>query len=170
VKTLYLLRHAKSSWDDPGLDDQDRPLAPRGRRAAKKLADHLRRSSIAPELVLCSPSQRTRQTLALIEPALRKPQIRFEPVLYAASEGRLLEVVHGVEQEIESVMVIAHNPGLHALALELTGSGDARDRERLREKLPTGALATLTFAVPAWTDLGQGSGELAGYVVPRELS
>jgi phosphohistidine phosphatase len=169
VKTLYLLRHAKSSWDDPGLDDRDRPLAPRGRRAAKRIAAHLRRSGIAPELVLCSPARRTRDTLERIATALPDPPVKFEPGLYAASEGHLLEVVQGVAPDVESLLVIGHNPGLHDLALSLAGRGDSDTLERLREKLPTGALATLTFTVTAWADVGPGEGELVGYVLPRQL-
>src|SRR5262245_9413410 len=80
MKRLYLLRHAKSSWVDPTLADQDRPLAPRGRRAAKVMATHLRRNGISPELLLCSPSRRTRQTLEGIAASLgKKAEIRIEP-------------------------------------------------------------------------------------------
>jgi phosphohistidine phosphatase len=97
MKRLYILRHAKSSWDDPTLADADRPLAPRGRRAAEVMAEHLRRNRIAPQLVLCSPSKRTRQTLARIAPSLGKAaRVQIEPELYAASAAALLEMLRRV--------------------------------------------------------------------------
>jgi phosphohistidine phosphatase len=169
TKTLYLLRHLKSSWDDALLGDHDRPLAPRGRKAGKKLARHVRQNGVAPELVLCSPAVRTRETFDAVRSALGKPEARFLPQLYAASDDDLLAAVRGVEPEVRSVLLIGHNPGLHDLALALTGRGDEEARGRLREKLPTGALVTLSFRAGAWIELMPGSGELVDYVVPREL-
>ncbi len=169
VKTLYLIRHLKSSWDEPGLPDHERSLAPRGRRAGKKLARHLRKEGAAPEVVLCSPSMRTRETLEAILPALGDPAIEFRDELYAAAEDELLEAVRGVVPDVGSVLVIAHNPGLQDLALALAGGRDEDARERLSEKFPTGAFATLVFAAATWSKLEPGTGELVGYVVPREL-
>jgi phosphohistidine phosphatase len=169
ARTLYLLRHLKSSWDDASLPDQERPLAPRGRKAGKKLARHLRENGVAPELVLCSPAVRTRETFDAIRSALGKPETRLLPQLYAASDDELLAAVRGVEPELASVLLVGHNPGLHDLALALTGRGDEEARRRLREKLPTGALVTLSFRAGTWIELMPGSGELVGYVVPREL-
>jgi phosphohistidine phosphatase len=168
AKSLYLLRHLKSSWDEPGLPDHERPLASRGRRAGKKLARHLRKAHVAPELVLCSPSVRTRETLEAIRPALGKPDVRFPSELYAASDETLLRAVRSVEWKRSSVLVIAHNPGLGELALALAGSGDERLRERLAEKFPTGAFATLEFG-GVWSELEPAACALVGYVVPREL-
>ena len=169
MKTLYLLRHAKSSWDDPGLPDHERPLAPRGRRAAKKLAAYIHGTALAPELVLCSSSARTRETLESLRDALGDPEIRFPPELYAAWDDELLEVVRQVGSDVDSLLVVGHNPGLQRLALLLAGSGDDRLRERLAEKLPTGALVTLTFPVTSWADVRPGSGDLGDYVIPRDL-
>lgn len=168
MKRLYLLRHAKSSWDDPTLADPDRPLAPRGRRAAKAMADHLRRSRISPELVLCSPSTRTRQTLKRIAPGLGKnAEARIEPALYAASEAALLDELHRVPDEVDSVMLIAHNPGIQDLALSLASPGS--ESTRMRSKFPTAALATLEHNV-TWRELGPASAELVSFVTPKELS
>ena len=168
MKRLYLLRHAKSSWDDPTLADDDRPLAPRGRRAAKVMAKHLRRKGIAPELVLCSPSRRTRQTLTRIAPGLGKnADVQIEPELYAASAAVLLEVLHEVPDEVESVMLIGHNPGIQDLALSLAGAGS--ESTRVRGKFPTAALATLELDA-TWRELGPGSAELVSFVKPKELS
>lgn len=169
VKTLYLLRHVKSTWNEPGLPDRERPLAPRGRRAGKKLARRLRKEGAAPDVVLCSPSVRTRETLAAILPALGDPAIEFPDELYAAPEEELLELVRGVEPCVSSALVIAHNPGLQGLAIALAGSGDEDARERLSEKFPTGALATLSFNAETWAEVALGSGVLVGFVVPRDL-
>jgi phosphohistidine phosphatase len=169
VKTLSLLRHLKSSWDEPGLPDRQRPLAPRGRRAGKKLARRLRTEGSTPDVILCSPSVRTRETLAAIRAALGEPAIEFSEELYGAPEDELLEAVRGVAADVSSVLVIAHNPGLQGLATTLAGSGDENLRERLSEKFPTGALATLRFGVETWAEVEPGSGELVDYVVPREL-
>lgn len=168
MKRLYLLRHAKSSWDDPTLADQDRPLAPRGRRAAKVIAKHLGRKGISPELVLYSPSTRTRQTLKRLAPGLREnADIRIEPELYTASAAVLLEVLHEVPDEIASVMLIGHNPGIQDLALNLAGVGS--EIARLRSKFPTAGLATLEFN-GTWRELAPGSAELVSFVKPKELS
>ena len=168
MKRLYLLRHAKSSWDDPTLADHDRPLAPRGRRAAKVIAKHLGRKGISPELVLCSPSTRTRQTLKRLAPGLRKnADIRIEPELYAASAADLLEVLHEVPEEVESVMLIGHNPGIQDLALSLAGAGS--EISRLRSKFPTAGLATLELN-GTWRELAPESADLVSLVTPKELS
>jgi phosphohistidine phosphatase len=166
MKRLYLLRHAKSSWDDPGLADHDRPLAPRGRRAAARLALHLRAEGIRPELVLCSSAVRARQTLERISDALGDAEILVEPDLYASDADGLLERLQRVAGTTGSAMVIAHNPGLQDLALELVSSG--QDLERLRERFPTGALATVRFD-GAWRDLAPGAGALVGLVTPKDL-
>src|SRR5262245_41814146 len=112
MKRLYLLRHAKSSWKDVSLSDHDRPLAGRGRRASKAMARHLRDRGIEPDLVLCSTARRARETLDRIAPALGTTAIEIEPGLYGASAHGLLERLHGVQDEIESVMLIGHNPGM----------------------------------------------------------
>jgi phosphohistidine phosphatase len=163
VKRLHILRHAKSSWDDEGLPDHERPLAPRGEKAAARIAEHVRSEGIAPELVLCSTALRTRQTLAALLPVLPGDvEVRLEDELYGASLDGLLARLREIDDSVGAVLVIGHNPTLHALALALTGRGDVLDR------FPTGALATVGLAGP-WTELGEGKGELEGFVVPREL-
>lgn len=163
VKRLYILRHAKSSWDEEGLPDHERPLAPRGEKAAARIAEHMRSEGIAPELVLCSTALRTRQTLAVLLPVLPGDVVVvLEDELYGASLEGLIERLREVDEVVSAVLVIGHNPTLHALALALTGQGDALDR------FPTGALATVGFFGP-WADLGEGAGELEALVVPREL-
>lgn len=168
MKRLYLLRHAKSSWDDPGLADHDRPLAPRGRRAADRLARHCKREGIRPALVLCSSATRARDTLERVRPGLG-PQARVEldPALYAASAEELLGRLRRLPDALPSAMLIGHNPGLQELALLL--AGDAAGRARLEGKLPTGALVTLTMRRLTWSGLHPGDAELAALVRPREL-
>ena len=168
MKRLFLLRHAKSSWDDPGLADHDRPLAPRGERAAKVIARYLREERIAPDLVLCSSSRRTRETLDRIAPALgNEVRVEIERELYAASADRLLERLRAVDDDVESVMLIGHNPGIEQLALSLAGDGEKL--ADVRRKYPTAALATLEFD-GRWSALEPGTARLADFVKPKQLA
>jgi phosphohistidine phosphatase len=162
-RRLYLLRHAKSSWKEQGLADHDRPLAPRGRRAAKAMRRHLREQGVEPELVLCSTARRARETLEGIEPALGRGAIRVEAELYRAAPAALLARLHAIAPAVRSVMVIGHNPGLEELAQLLAGQGTRA------EKFPTGALATLAFRGSGWGALDRGGAELVELVRPRDL-
>jgi phosphohistidine phosphatase len=168
VRTVFLLRHGKSSWSDSTLADVDRPLAPRGERASKRIAKYMRRKKVRPALVLCSPSVRTRQTLEAIQPSLAKRcSVEFLPELYAASERELLERLQALPDSVGSVMLIGHNPGLQDLALGLASRG--ADLRQLEEKFPTGALATLVVQREKWAALSPGDAELVDYVVPRQF-
>jgi phosphohistidine phosphatase len=163
-----LLRHGKSSWSDPTLADLDRPLAPRGKRASRRIAKYMRRKRIRPALVLCSTSLRTRQTLEAIEPSLDQGcSVELVPELYAASERQLLERLQAVPVSVGSVMLIGHNPSLQQLALLLASRG--ADLPKLGEKFPTGALATLAVDSESWAALRPGDAELVDYVIPRDL-
>jgi phosphohistidine phosphatase len=165
---VVLLRHGKSSWSDSTLADVDRPLAPRGERASRKLATYIRRKRIQPALVLCSPSRRTRQTLEAVEPSLGKRcVVEVVPQLYGASEQELLEQLRALPESVRSVMLIGHNPGLHNLALTLASRG--AHLPQLEEKFPTGALVTLLVCSEGWTALRPGAAELVDYVVPKQL-
>ena len=157
---LFVLRHAKSSWDDPALDDHARPLAPRGRRAADLVRDHLRREGIRPTLVLCSTARRARETLERVKPT---GEHVIEPDLYGATEASITERLKRLPEEVDSVMVIGHNPAMHELVLALSGGDRA-----VQYKFPTAALATLTFDGP-WDDLAPGRAELAALVRPKDL-
>jgi phosphohistidine phosphatase len=167
-RTVILLRHAKSSWSDSTLTDIDRPLAPRGERASRKLAKYILQTRIEPELVLCSPALRARQTLEAVEASLGKRcVVEVVPELYAASEQELLERLQALPEPVSSVMLIGHNPGLHDLALVLASRGACLPQ--LEEKFPTGALATLVVRSARWSALGPGEAELVDYVLPRQL-
>jgi phosphohistidine phosphatase len=166
MHVLYLLRHAKSSWDDSTLADHERPLAPRGRRDARRIAEHLRRVGHEPELVLCSSATRTRETLDLVRPALATSTILLEEGLYGASSDELLARIHVVPEPVSSVMLIGHNPGLHELAVTLASTGG--ELGRLAVKFPTAALATLALA-RTWSGLAPADATLEAYVVPKQL-
>jgi phosphohistidine phosphatase len=163
VHELHLLRHAKSSWDEPGLPDHERPLAPRGRKAATKLARYLRDEEIRPELVLCSSAQRTRETLERICSSLGEPAVEVEDRLYGAGRDALLARLRELPEGVGTVLLIGHNPGLQELALGLAPS-----EPRLAAKFPTGALASFALAAP-WARFGEAETQLTAYVVPREL-
>ncbi len=169
-KRLFVLRHAKSSWEDPGLDDHERPLAPRGRRAVKVLNQHLREQHIAPDLVICSTSRRTRETLEGVQPG---GEISIESELYAANANDVIERLRDVPEDTASVMVIGHNPAMQLLVLRLTANGarapEGSDLAAIRQKFPTGALATLTFDC-AWSELSPASAELSAYVRPKAIA
>ena len=167
TKRLFVLRHAKSSWDDPGLEDHDRPLASRGRRACKVMAEHLRTNAIEPDLVLCSSARRTRETLEGVAPT---GQHMIESELFSASTGDLVDRLHRVPDDIGSVMLIGHNPEVQMLALRLArNDGASAERGALERKFPTGALATLTFEC-AWSELGPGAARLTAFITPKELN
>jgi phosphohistidine phosphatase len=168
--TLSLLRHAKSSWNDPTLSDRERPLAKRGLNDAPLMGKAMAEHGIDPELVLCSSARRTRDTIALVLPELKvEPKIVFEDALYHASPAEMLKMVHDIQPGARRVMLVGHNPELQALALDLVGSGPKDLRDRLREKYPTAALAVINFANGLWSSIAVNSGTLNLYLTPRDL-
>lgn len=176
MRTLYLLRHAKASWADPNWSDIDRPLNERGRHDATELRDYLRRSGARPQLVVCSPALRTRQTLDLIAPGLELPApVTVDERLYAASAQSLWQRVRELPDTIEQVMLIGHNPGMHDLAANAAEHGDDQLRSRLRAKLPTCAFVTIAWDEDGWDALGSSGesngagGTLHDFVTPRDL-
>jgi phosphohistidine phosphatase len=164
-RTLYVLRHAKSSWDEP-VSDHERGLAPRGRRATKALAAFLAHEPRCPDLVLCSSARRATETLDPLRSALGDPRTSVEDDLYGASASQWIDRLRGVDESLTSVMIVGHNPGLADLVLAIADPSPMR--ERAREKFPTGALATIEHEL-AWRDLGPGGARLTDFVTPREL-
>jgi phosphohistidine phosphatase len=164
---LWLLRHAKSSWDTDGLDDHDRPLSPRGVHAAERMAIFLAREPQLPTVILCSTAVRARQTLDLVLPALNDPDVVLEPRLYTFDAEPVIDRLREVSDEVSSVMVVGHNPAIHEVALTLTDRGDRLDA--LAQKYPTGALAAIDLPGDRWTDIGDATGVLSRFVTPREL-
>lgn len=171
MRTLYLLRHAKSSWEDSSLADHDRPLAPRGRRAAPAMGRLMREEGFVPELVLCSTSERTRTTWARVAPFLGDDlQVEFDRELYGASAGRLLQIVRDLTDDVSRVLLIGHNPGLEMLANALAGEeGPADELARMRRKFPTAALAVLAADEEHWSALEAGGCRLDRFVRPKDL-
>ena len=167
VKRLYLLRHAKSAWDDPTLRDRERPLAPRGRKAAKRMARWSRKYGVRPQLVVCSSAVRAQDTLRRVLPGLGEPAVWVEVTLYAADAETLLARVRALPGEIDSAMLVGHNPGLMDLLLLLAAPGKLRGRAE--ENLPTGALAELELDVVRWADASPGAARLTEFVRPRDL-
>ena len=170
-RLICLLRHAKSSWDDPTLEDIDRPLAPRGRRATEVMRDYIRLADINPDLVLCSPSARTRETLQAVKAGFGGDiRERYEEMLYHGDAPALLERLRSLSDASKSIMLVGHNPDLQDLAISLAGSGDTEAIARMRAKFPTGALALLVLDEDHWEGLTPGACELHSFVVPRELA
>jgi phosphohistidine phosphatase len=168
MRMLYVLRHAKSSWDDPSLADRDRPLAARGRRAAPLIGDHLRRLGIAPQVVLCSSSRRTRETLDLLGDVVAQDgEVSIDDDLYHATPATLLVRLRQVPDTASDVLLIGHNPALQQLVLMLAGSGGSR--AQVARKFPTAALATLRATVGGWADLDVGRASLTDFVRPKDL-
>jgi len=171
MRRLFLLRHAKSSWQDDGQDDFDRPLNVRGRKAAPVSAAFLQRNGLFPDLVLCSTACRARETLALTLPFLQgEATILLEDRLYLASAAKLFNRLREVDDRFASVMIVAHNPGLQDLALMLAARGAEDDMSLLQTKFPTGALAQLDFAADGWPAVTRRSGTLTRFVTPRVLA
>jgi len=164
MRTLWLLRHAKSSWDDPSSADHDRLLAPRGRRAVGLLADHVTRSHIRPELALCSTAARAHDTVRPLLDALGDPALVLEAGLYHASGPSLLGRLRAVPDEVESVLLVGHEPGLGELVRLLVPPGGLRST--LDAKFPTGALATIELDA-RWDALGSAEARLVGLWTPR---
>jgi phosphohistidine phosphatase len=159
MRTLFLLRHAKSSWKDETLSDFERPLNSRGRKAAQTMSAFLKQEQIKPDLILSSLAVRARETIEIMMRSTRlEVNLRFDERIYEASAGRLLEVVTQIEDENRTVMMVGHNPGFEELLTALTGK---------IETMPTAALAKITFKTSSWNNAVKG-GTLAWVVRPKE--
>lgn len=166
------MRHAKSSWDDPALDDFDRPLGPRGRKAARRMGGYIEREGLAPDLVVCSAARRARETWRLAREEIGG-EIRSDVTrsLYLASPDRLLRAIRRAPDSAGRLLVIAHNPGIQELAVWL--DADANDgREsgpsaEMRAKFPTAALAVLSVDARSWSEAAGGRARLVKFVRPR---
>jgi phosphohistidine phosphatase len=170
MKTLILMRHAKSAWDDPHQKDHDRPLNGRGRKAAPRMGEWLAGAGYKPDVVLCSTAQRARETLDLVKPSLPDDAtIEHMRALYMAAPREMLTEIGKVPSTAEMVMLVGHNPGMGNLAGLLAGSGDTKALGNLHSKFPTAAIAVLGFNVARWTDLAPESGTLLAFQRPRDL-
>ncbi len=169
---LLLLRHAKSSWDDPQLADHARPLNLRGRQAAGAMAREMRRLGLMPDFVVVSSARRTLQTLAALEPWDTPPVIEPLDTLYLADAEDMLEIVRALPGTARRVLLVGHNPGLHNLAMMLAGAHAAamdKQVQRVASGYPSGALAEFSVAAP-WHELREGGGRLVRFLLPADLS
>lgn len=162
MKTLLLLRHAKSSWSDSALADHDRPLNGRGEGDAPRVGRRVRQQRLTPDLIISSDAVRARMTAeAVAQAAGYAGEIRLEPLLYGAAPDDIMVVLRTAEPNAETVMVVGHNPGLEALVGQLTGE---------RPDLPTAALAQIDLPIDRWRDLNETTrGTLVEIWRPKEL-
>lgn len=171
MRTLLLLRHAKSSWDDPDLSDHERPLNKRGTTDAPRIGGWMRDNGLMPEAVLCSGAVRARATLALVLADLKgtAPAITYDESLYLAEPEAILDRIRKVPADVGTLLVVGHNPGLQMLALSLAGGGDRKALAALAEKLPTAGLAVLELDGASWTPIAYGGCRLRSFVTPKRL-
>ena len=169
--TISLMRHAKSDWVDPELGDFERPLAPRGVKAAPLIDAFMQEHDIHPDLILCSTARRTMDTLNLLKKTFEtSPEVVFEDKLYMASAREMLNIATTVSDTCRHVLLIAHNPGLHILALALAEIGQSDPYLQLINKYPTAALTVLDFDVDKWSKITTGQGRLRHFVMPKSLA
>jgi phosphohistidine phosphatase len=170
MKTLTLLRHAKSGWDDAVPRDLDRPLNPKGRRAAHAMGREIKAMGIDFDRVLASPAVRVRETIDEVERGLgRALAPECDRRLYLASAATLLDVVHEQDDAAETLLLIGHNPGLEELVLALVPEVPGGLRDAVEEKYPTATLAEMTFAVDGWREVARGGATLTRFVRPRDI-
>jgi phosphohistidine phosphatase len=163
-----LLRHAKSSWQDPGMADRDRPLAPRGRRAASLMAEAMAARGLSADRILCSPARRTRETLAALLPNLAdETRIAITAELYEPPSGDYRAVIARRGTDAGTLLLIGHNPAIQVTAFALSAPGPLR--AALAEKLPTGSLVVIDFPDGDWTTLKPESGVITLFLRPADL-
>ena len=161
MKTLLLLRHAKSSWKDSSLQDFDRPLNGRGKKAAETIGRFIRNKQVVPDLILSSSAIRARETVEIvIKTAKLRSEVRYDERIYEASPQRLLEVVSQIDEERKIVLLVGHNPGLEELLKLLT------DRD---EHMATGTFARIDLKAASWDQVLEDKGTLEWIVRPKEL-
>ena len=166
--TLYLLRHAKSSWTTQAQSDFDRPLNKRGRQDADDLGRFLQNSNIHPDLVLLSSARRTCETYQLLAAQLPvQPEVVTLKSLYGASPAEIVADIKNHGRAASHLMVIAHNPGIEALAWHLTGNDPTNALSLIKSKYPTSAMTTLTFDIATWAQIAVQSGTLVDFTTPK---
>lgn len=170
MKTLTLLRHAKSSWDDPAMRDFDRPLNRRGRAAARAMGREMRALKLGFDAVVASPATRVVETLdGLAEGYGRDLHPTYDARVYLASEETLLDIIRETDDGHDRLILLGHNPGFELLALSLAQEDRNGAREQLAEKYPTAALAEIMLPIARWREAGPQSGRLTRFIRPRDL-
>lgn len=171
MKTLTLLRHAKSGWDDPVARDFDRPLNARGKRGARRMGRYMRDEELAYDHVLASPAVRVTETLdELWDGYGRSLSAVLDKRIYLASSATLLDVVQEAPDSARHILLSGHNPGMEDMILMLIpDTADDPFRGSIEEKYPTAALAEMVFDIDTWADLKPRSGRITRFVRPRDL-
>jgi phosphohistidine phosphatase len=169
MKSLTLLRHAKSGWDDPVTRDFDRPLNPRGRRAARTVGAEMKAQGLAFDLVLASPARRVIETLDEVAAGYGALAREYDERLYLASAVTLLDIVRHAPNGVGRLLLVGHNPGMEELALRLA----RRDGDRLRGEVeinyPPGTVAEIELPVDRWPEVKEGIGRILRFIRPRDL-
>ena len=161
MKTLFLLRHAKSSWKDETLADFERPLNSRGKRASQTMAAFLNQEKIKPDLILSSTAQRARETIEIIRQCgAASGDLRFDERIYEATVDRLFEVITEIDNAVRVALIVGHNPGMEELIKGLTGTS---------EPMPTAALAKIPLKISNWKNAPEKPGTLEWVMTPKQL-
>ncbi|MEO8455721.1 MAG: histidine phosphatase family protein [Sphingomicrobium sp.] len=169
MKIVGLLRHAKSSRDDPHLRDFDRPLTRRGVRASELMGTELRRCDVTFDLVLASTARRVVETIENFEKGYGEPlKLQFEPALYENSARTLLNILDALDDTSDRVLFVGHNPSLQSLAMTLAASEDIGYSE-VASAFPTAAFVLIELPIRHWSDVKPGTGRIARFLKPRDL-
>lgn len=174
MKQLFLLRHAKSAWDDPSLGDHDRPLAPRGVKASHKMGEYMKSHGLLPDMVLCSTARRAAETLTNVMTELEsvqpnRPPIEHDRAFYLCGWQAWMERIRNVPDEINKLLIVGHNPDMHNLALMLCREGPEEQMSHLASHYPTGALCQVETDSARWADISAENSRLLEFVLPRKL-
>ncbi len=169
--TLSIVRHAKSSWGDPGLRDIDRPLNERGKAQAQRLGIYLANENISPDLIICSSAKRARQTFRQMDKDWQSDaEMIVDNRLYLATPNTIMAVLDEFGENHAHVMIIGHNPGFHMLAHKLADAGHKDDLAILQEKYPTGTLCVIRSKADKWKKIGKSAGKLIYLATPKQLA
>lgn len=160
MKTLYILRHAKSSWDDASLTDFERPLNARGLNAAPFMGSLMKERGLIPDTIIASPAMRAKKTAELVRKSAGvEPQISFNELIYEASVGTLVSVLSEIDNNHDSALIVGHNPGSEGLIYYLTGE---------IAPMPTAALAVVELNIGTWAKIDQGTGKVKQVIRPKD--
>ena len=160
MKSLFVLRHAKSSWKFPELTDFERPLNKRGRRTAPFMGELMKSKDLVPDLIVSSPAERAQQTASLVKEAAQfEAEIKFDRRIYEAGTQSLLYVVGEIENNVSNVMIVGHNPGFESLVRVLSGEGG---------RMPTATLAVIDLDIENWNEISSNCGKLRELLRPKE--
>lgn len=170
MRRLLLLRHGKSDWSAGDRPDLQRPLAPRGREAAKRVGVYITKHGLTPEFVICSTAARARDTYELVAEALtNEPKVAYDKTIYESGPNELLAALKKVDTNIHTLLIVGHNPSMTEFAHLLIAAGDVDLRQSLIEKFPTAGLAVIDFPLDDWRRVHPRSGRLDRFITPRLL-